>query len=198
VFGVLLLVPTAAIAAQGFTDVPDSHVFYEDIDWLTEAGVTFGCEAGAYCPDDPITRGEAAAMFHRLAVNRVVDAATVDGMDAADLEGRRGRRGDQGPQGPAGPSGPAGPQGPPGVLGFYTVASSPVSVPGAGSVGSAAATCDPGDSVTGGGFETVGAAIFFADVSAPTGTDTWTVTGKNFAGTAIDLIAHAVCADETP
>jgi hypothetical protein len=185
--GVLLSIPAAALAAQGFTDVPDGHVFHDDIDWLAEAGVTNGCEMGTeYCPDDPITRGEAAAMFHRLAVNRVVDAATVDGLNAEDLEGATGRRGREGPQGP------------PGVLGFSTVASNPVSVPGGGSSGSASATCDSGDVVTGGGFEAVGAAFFFAEVSAPTGADTWTVTGKNFTGTAIDLIAYAVCADVTP
>jgi D-alanyl-D-alanine carboxypeptidase len=37
-----------------------------DIVWTAEHGVTVGCAPGRFCPDDPITRGEAASMLWRL------------------------------------------------------------------------------------------------------------------------------------
>ena len=82
----LLLVPVAAIAAGGFEDVEDDNVFKADIDWLANAGVTKGCNPPAnteFCPSDNVTREQMAAFMHRLAVNRVVDADSVDGRNAS-------------------------------------------------------------------------------------------------------------------
>lgn len=81
----LFVVPIAAIGAGSFEDVPDDHVFTADIGWLASVGVTKGCnppQNTKYCPDSNVTRGQMAAFMHRLA-DGVVDADTVDGMDAA-------------------------------------------------------------------------------------------------------------------
>ena len=97
---VLFLVPVAAIAAGGFDDVADDNVFKADIAWLADAGVTKGCNPPAnteFCPGNAVTREQMAAFMHRLAVKKVVDAATavtasnandadkLDGMDSSEF-----------------------------------------------------------------------------------------------------------------
>jgi len=62
---------------------------------VTQAGYHLGREPG----NKGNTYEQMAAFMHRLAVNRVVDAGTVQGMSAADLEGVPG------PVGPAGADG---------------------------------------------------------------------------------------------
>jgi len=84
----LLLMPVAANAAGGFSDVEDDSVFLDDIEWLADAGVTLGCNPPTndlFCPKSVVTREQMAAFMHRLATNRVVDAGTVDGVDSAEL-----------------------------------------------------------------------------------------------------------------
>jgi hypothetical protein len=79
----IIVAPTAVWAADQFTDVPDSNVFHDDIGWLADAGVTFGCnppDNTLFCPDANVTRGQMAAFMHRLADNQVVDAASVNGV----------------------------------------------------------------------------------------------------------------------
>src|SRR5690606_8757695 len=59
-----------ALAASSFEDVPDDHVFSQDIAWLAENGITKGCnppDNTRFCPDDPVTRGQMAAFMHRFA-----------------------------------------------------------------------------------------------------------------------------------
>lgn len=61
--------------AGSFSDVWDPVVdegtpplFYEDIEWLAQTGVTRGCDPPAntkFCPDDPVTRGQMAAFLVR-------------------------------------------------------------------------------------------------------------------------------------
>jgi hypothetical protein len=48
-----------------FDDVPGDHTFYGDIRWMVERGITKGCSATAFCPSDPLTRGQAASFFVR-------------------------------------------------------------------------------------------------------------------------------------
>jgi hypothetical protein len=77
-----VVAPAAAWATHTFTDVPASHVFHEDIDWIKEAGVTIGCNPPSntqYCPDDAVTRGQMSAFMRRLATNQVVDAGQLQG-----------------------------------------------------------------------------------------------------------------------
>jgi hypothetical protein len=66
-----VLFPGAGI----FSDVWDPAVdtgtpplFFEDIEWLAQTGVTRGCNPPAnsnFCPDDPVTRGQMAAFLVR-------------------------------------------------------------------------------------------------------------------------------------
>ncbi|MPZ54461.1 MAG: hypothetical protein GEU79_17325 [Acidimicrobiia bacterium] len=53
---------------QRFEDVPTDHLFYGDIDWLAEEGITYGChppDNTLFCPDDSVTRGQMAAFLNR-------------------------------------------------------------------------------------------------------------------------------------
>lgn len=96
---VLLVVPIAVYASHSFNDVPDSHTFHGDIDWLAEAGVTRGCNPPTndeFCPDDEVTRGQMAAFLRRLATQEIVaaktarfasDAGTLDGVTRESLLG---------------------------------------------------------------------------------------------------------------
>lgn len=53
------------VDVAGFCDVAgDSRA--ADIVWLSDFGVTVGCAPGEYCPDDAVTRGEAASLLWRL------------------------------------------------------------------------------------------------------------------------------------
>ena len=95
----MVVVPSTVWAIDRFTDVPDSNVFHGDISWLATAGVTLGCnppDNDEFCPADNVTREQMAAFMRRLAENQVVDANTaqtagdadtVDGLQAADLQG---------------------------------------------------------------------------------------------------------------
>lgn len=50
-----------------FNDVPTGHPFFQVIEALAAAGITTGCSAAPplYCPEDPLTRGQAAAFFSK-------------------------------------------------------------------------------------------------------------------------------------
>lgn len=56
---------TDAATVAGFCDVGGDERL-DDIAWLTDLGVTVGCAPERFCPDDPITRGEAASLLWRL------------------------------------------------------------------------------------------------------------------------------------
>ena len=80
--GALIAVPIAVYASHQFTDVPTSNIFHDDISWLSNAGVTKGCNLGGteYCPKDFVTREQMAAFMHRLAD----DQANIAYLIAAD------------------------------------------------------------------------------------------------------------------
>ncbi|MCC6367046.1 MAG: S8 family serine peptidase [Bryobacterales bacterium] len=59
--GAALFFPNSAF----FTDVPASHPFFSFIQKMRQLGVTSGCSASAYCPDDPTTRGQMAVFIMR-------------------------------------------------------------------------------------------------------------------------------------
>ena len=83
----MLIAPLTAYATTSlFADVPDDHIFVNDINWMKTAGVTQGCGDGTnYCPEANVTRGQMAAFMHRLATKRVVNAGTLDGRDSNDF-----------------------------------------------------------------------------------------------------------------
>ncbi|HEX6220953.1 MAG TPA: S8 family serine peptidase [Acidimicrobiia bacterium] len=52
----------------GFADVPANAMFADDIGKLATAGITRGCnppDNDRFCPEDPLTRGQFAALLHR-------------------------------------------------------------------------------------------------------------------------------------
>lgn len=59
--------PGNVVGAQIFNDVPPTHLFFPFIQALAVAGITGGCSVSPplYCPDEPITRGQAAVFFSR-------------------------------------------------------------------------------------------------------------------------------------
>lgn len=67
----LLAIPSVAIAAHRFDDVPTSHTFHGAIDWMADNGITLGCNAAGteYCPNDSVTRGQMAAFMYRISGN---------------------------------------------------------------------------------------------------------------------------------
>lgn len=122
-----MLLVVAAVAVPGiaygavsrFADVPDPHPFADSIAWMDENGLTDGCrvDPAAFCPDDPLTRGQLAKLLQGLAEARVVDARTLGGKTAGDLVGPAGAQGPPGAPGPRGDTGTAGVQGDPGTAG---------------------------------------------------------------------------------
>ena len=46
-----------------FNDVPTSHPFFQFVEALAAAGITGGCGANNYCPDNPVTRGQMAVFL---------------------------------------------------------------------------------------------------------------------------------------
>ena len=111
---VVLVVPIAAVGSHQFKDVPSSNIFHNDIGWLADNGITWGCNPpanDAYCPGDNVTRDQLSAFLHRLATSQAVDAGTVEGMTATELKGQQGDSGSTGATGAIGADGATGPTG---------------------------------------------------------------------------------------
>jgi hypothetical protein len=49
-----------------FPDVPTSHPFYKEIEWLVAAGITTGFPDGNFRPGAEVSRQAMAAFLHRL------------------------------------------------------------------------------------------------------------------------------------
>ena len=56
---------TGGASTGGFCDLGATSRL-ADIEWMADLGVTVGCAPDRFCPDDPITRGEAASLLWRL------------------------------------------------------------------------------------------------------------------------------------
>lgn len=61
-----LIAPLGAWAAPSFNDVPESHPFYEEIEWMASTGITEGFPDGGFHPSDPVTRQAMSAFMQRL------------------------------------------------------------------------------------------------------------------------------------
>ena len=57
--------PPPVGSGTGFSDVPATHWAAAWIVALAAEGITSGCAAGAYCPDDPVTRAQMAVFLAR-------------------------------------------------------------------------------------------------------------------------------------
>jgi hypothetical protein len=51
--------------ASGFTDVPAGSTHATGINAIVQAGITQGCSATSYCPDQPVTRAQMASFLQR-------------------------------------------------------------------------------------------------------------------------------------
>jgi spore germination protein YaaH len=65
---VLMLVRALGLkgGAASFTDVDSSYVYYNEICAAVESGIIKGYPDGSFCPKNPATRGESAAMIARM------------------------------------------------------------------------------------------------------------------------------------
>ncbi len=54
-------------AIRSFNDVPTSHVFFKEIEWLADSRVTGGFADGGYHPTSAVTRQSMAAFLYRFA-----------------------------------------------------------------------------------------------------------------------------------
>jgi hypothetical protein len=53
-------------ASHTFADVPTGAFYHAFVDYLSRSGVTAGCGAGQYCPEQPVTRGQMAVFLGLL------------------------------------------------------------------------------------------------------------------------------------
>jgi hypothetical protein len=54
-----------APATATFSDVPTSHPFFQYVEALNASGITSGCSATQFCPDQPVTRGQMAKFLSK-------------------------------------------------------------------------------------------------------------------------------------
>jgi hypothetical protein len=50
----------------GFSDVPGGATYCNSVQWLNNRGITLGCTANQYCPNDSVTRAQMALFLNRL------------------------------------------------------------------------------------------------------------------------------------
>ena len=209
------LIALTASAAHTFQDVPDTHTFHDDIAWMRDADITRGCNPPAnteFCPDDLVTRGQISAFFHRFALAGVVDADTLDGKDSTEFLGSGDKAADSdlldgkdsnaflNTNGKAADSD---------LLDgfdssdFVKVGEGPgTDLAGAIYIATdtegwllainneVVASCDSGDVLIGGGYQTEGVLEVNVEDSYPSGGD-WVVRGT--ASVLADVTAYAIC-----
>lgn len=63
---ITLAMPLQAFAAEvTFSDVPENHLFYKDVEQMVDKGITKGCSGDEYCPDEHVTRAQMASFLVR-------------------------------------------------------------------------------------------------------------------------------------
>jgi hypothetical protein len=77
----------AAANSQTFADVPPSHPYYAEIEWLYQNGYTAGCAVDPlrYCPDVTMNRAESAVFVERGLHTASYDPPTPSSQVFADL-----------------------------------------------------------------------------------------------------------------
>ena len=63
--------------SPSFTDVTSDNSFFQWIQKMGQLGITSGCGATTYCPNDPVTRGQMAVFLMRGAFNQLLPGAPV-------------------------------------------------------------------------------------------------------------------------
>lgn len=64
--GAVLAIGLLASPAQAATDLPKSHSFFDEMNYLVKKGVISGFEDGSLKPDKTVSRAEAAIMIGKL------------------------------------------------------------------------------------------------------------------------------------
>ncbi|MGZ8475481.1 MAG: S-layer homology domain-containing protein [Candidatus Limnocylindria bacterium] len=84
-----LVLAGPVLAANRFSDVPDSNIHHDNISAIADANITRGCNEGGtlYCPGDPVTREQMGSFLARTAGlggnPAVANADKLDGIDAS-------------------------------------------------------------------------------------------------------------------
>ena len=52
-------------ASHTFSDVPTAAFYHNAVEWMFNRGITSGCAAGLYCPNNSVTRGEIAVFLQK-------------------------------------------------------------------------------------------------------------------------------------
>jgi hypothetical protein len=68
--------PSSYPTTAYFTDVTTSHPYFPWIQKMKQFGITTGCTATTYCPDDPVTRGQMAVFIMRGGFNLLLPVTT--------------------------------------------------------------------------------------------------------------------------
>jgi hypothetical protein len=69
-----------------FTDVPPTDPFFKFVQKMKDLGITSGCSATMYCPDDPVTRGEMAVFIIKGRYG-AIDFSALPGYSATQIFG---------------------------------------------------------------------------------------------------------------
>lgn len=79
----------AAAPCAGFVDVDDTDQFCPNVTWMKQNGITLGCTATQYCPNDFVTRLQMAAFMNRLGnvVGDVTGVAAGVGLTGGGMSG---------------------------------------------------------------------------------------------------------------
>ena len=64
-----------------FSDVPTGSIYHSFVSWLVARGITGGCGAGVFCPDQPVTRAQMAVFLKQ---NSLTGSPLAFGTIAAD------------------------------------------------------------------------------------------------------------------
>lgn len=88
-----------AQATHVFSDVPDTHIFANDIHWSEANGIVFGYGDGRFGPEDFMTRGQLVAIIHRYHEKFPVGSGSTGATGAAGAAGTPGADGADGVSG---------------------------------------------------------------------------------------------------
>lgn len=72
-------------AVSGFVDVAPGEYYYDAINWAVANGVVTGITAEYFAPNDPVTREQAMAIFHRYVSGKGLDNGARAQMNFADI-----------------------------------------------------------------------------------------------------------------
>lgn len=75
--------PVPGEPCAGFTDVDATNPFCPNVDWIKNRGVTLGCAAVLFCPQDAIVRLRIAAVLNRLGTALTPQSQSVEATPGA-------------------------------------------------------------------------------------------------------------------